>query len=267
MRDLNGTIRLPAGDDHQIGTTDDPLALPDTASGLAPGVLPIRTLGSDGEAGTSDDGGVLEAGEQGQAEFLVRGEREGFHTLTFDLEGTLDGLPVGPVRVTGVAKGGVLVRNPFFDVTFTVPAIVRRGEPFTLYATVTNKGQGIANDVNLTLDASRMSGAHLTGDGTHRIDTLTSGDARTLAFQLESERTGQVVATYLKLDTTDGSTGNLKFTLGVGERGIALSPDTLVLPSAVDALPLPVVEAAMRVLGQAWSIANAPPNTLAADVV
>ena len=43
-----------------------------------------------------------------------------------------------------------------------------------------------------------------------------------------------------------------------------LSPDTLVLPAAVDELPARVVEAAMRVLGQAWSIANAPSGTLPA---
>ena len=43
----------------------------------------------------------------------------------------------------------------------------------------------------------------------------------------------------------------------VGERGVPLSPDTLVLPAAVDALPASVLEAAMRVLGQGWSIANA----------
>src|SRR6185436_16790083 len=76
-----------------------------------------------------------------------------------------------------------------------------------------------------------------------------------------------VVASYLHFDTSDGASGSVKFTLGVGERGIPLSPDTLVLPSSVDALPGPVIDAAMRVLGQAWSIANAPAGTLPRGVL
>ena len=60
---------------------------------------------------------------------------------------------------------------------------------------------------------------------------------KTLEFRFKSSKTGQVVATYLKLDPTEGgaATGKLNFTLGVGERGVPLSPDTLVLPTAVDA--------------------------------
>ena len=46
-----------------------------------------------------------------------------------------------------------------------------------------------------------------------------------------------------------------------------MSPDTIVLPSAVDNLPGDIVNAAMRVLGQAWSVANAPPGTLPANVI
>ena len=71
-----------------------------------------------------------------------------------------------------------------------------------------------------------------------------------------------MVATYLRFDAQPGSgpapTGTLLFHVGVGERGVPLSPDTLSLPTAVDDLPPDVVRAAMRVLGQAWSIANAP---------
>jgi hypothetical protein len=35
----------------------------------------------------------------------------------------------------------VLVRNPYFNMTFTVPAVVRSGEQFSVYATVTNISQ------------------------------------------------------------------------------------------------------------------------------
>ncbi len=111
-----------------------------------------------------------------------------------------------------------------------------------------------------------MSGLDLaTGEtGLQTIPTLAAGDSKTLTFRFESLKTGKVVATYLHLDLgrRHRRRGSLHFTLGVGERGVALSPDTLVLPSAVDVLPASVIEAAMRVLGQAWSIANAPEGTL-----
>jgi hypothetical protein len=267
VKDVTGTLKLPKGADDELGTADDPLALPETVRGPQPATMPVRGVGLDGEPGTADDVAVLRPAQQGQAEFLIRGEKEGFHSLEFDIDATLEGLAVGDVGIRGKARGGVLVRNPFFDMTFTIPSVVRKGEPFSMFATVTNIGQGIANDVHVTLDASRMGGASLVGEPTQIVDTLRSGDAKTLEFKFVSTQTGQVNATYLNFDTQGPGGGSLKFTLGVGERNIALSPDTLVLPAAVDSLPPGVVAAAMRVLGQAWSISNAPTGTLPAGVI
>ncbi len=267
VTDVSGTIGLPPGDDREAGTMDDPLSLPATARGPQSERQLVLDIGPDGESGTGDDRSRLRAGEQGQAEFLIRGDREGFHSIAFDIAATLEGLPTGPVAISGRASGGVLVRNPYFDVAFAAPATVRQGERFRLFATVTNIGQGLGNDVGVRIDASRLSGARLEGPPRLSIDTLRPGDAATLAFELRSERTGQVVASYLHFDTQDGSTGELAFTLGVGERGVALSPDTLVLPSAVDRLPPEVVESALRVLGQAWSLASAPPGPLPQGVL
>jgi hypothetical protein len=262
VQNVTGKIKLPAGADQVADSADDPLTLPDTDRGAQPSKLPVRAAGPDGQPDTADDLGALDPGEQGQAEFLLRGEKEGFHQVEFDIEADLAGLPTGAVRVAGKASGGVLVRNPYFDMTFSVPATVRRGERFKVFVTVNNISQSLANDVKVTLDASRMSGARAVGDLVQGIDTLRARDSRTLEFEFESQRTGQVVANYLRFDTQTGTTGEMKFTLGVGERGLPLSPDTLVLPSAVDDLPADVVAAAMRVLGQAWSVANAPPATL-----
>jgi len=266
VHDVTGTIKLPAGNDHVRGTSDDPLVLPDTTRGPQPLTMGIAANGADGLPGTADDIATFRPGEQGEAEFLLRGEKEGFHQIDFDIQATLEGLVTGPVTVKGAGSGGVLVRNPYFDMTFTAPAIVRQGEPFKMYVTVNNISQSLANDVRVTLDAARMSGAHLVGESTKSIDTLLARDSKMLEFDFVADRTGQVVATYLNLETDNGSTGTLKFTLGVGERGIPLSPDTLVLPTAVDYVPQAVVAAAMRVLGQAWSIANAPSGTLPSNV-
>ena len=70
----------------------------------------------------------------------------------------------------------------------------------------------------------------------------------------------------INFDTQDGTTGGLHFSLGVFANGTPMSPDTLVLPSSVDNLPTNVVDAAMRVPGQAWSVATAS-GTLPAGVI
>src|SRR5262249_28109479 len=150
------------------------------------------------------------------------------------------------------------------------PSVVRRGEPFTLNMTLTNIGQGAANQLAVAIDASRMSGLHLaTGaSGTQTVDTIATGDAKTLKFNFVSDRTRQVVAHYLRFDPQGAqATGQVNFPIGVGERGVPLSPDTLVLPSVVDNLPADLIDAAMRVLGQAWSIANAPVGSLPPSII
>ena len=224
-------------------------------------VLPILGVGPDGTIGTGDDTDTFVPGEQGQAEFLLEGRREGFHAISFDIEGSLEGLPIGPVPVKGQARGGVLVRNPFFNLTFTAPSTVRNGEEFSLFVTVTNISQAIANLVTITLNQAGLAGAQPVGDTSQQIDTLLAGDSETLRFRFISTQTGQVNASYLRLEGGQNQ-GELLFALGVGDRGVPLSPDTIVLPSTVEVLPEAVLMAALRVLGQAWSVATAPAGTL-----
>ncbi len=262
LHDIVGKVTLPPGPDGDPNNTDDnPLSLARTDTGQHD-TLPVRGVGADGLPNTPDDVDVLHPGEQGQAEFLVVGEHEGFAELSFDINAKLDGLPIGTVSVSGKARGGVLVRNQFYDMTFTAPAVVRADEPFSIYTTVTNIGQAIGNDISVALDSAALSGMQLVGDASQHIDTLRPGDSATLEFKFKSQRTGQVVTTYLKFDGP-GATGQLNFTAAVSQdRGVPLSPDTLVLPSVITQLPDDVVHAAMRVLGQAYSAANAPAGTL-----
>ena len=270
VRDIKATLKLPPGADLQLGTTDDPLTLPQLErEGRVidqPLTAEVHGLGADGEPSTADDVTELAPAEQGQVEFLIEGEKEGFHQIHFDLTAQLLGLPIGPVTVKGKATGGVLVRNPYFNVTFSVPSIARTGESFVLRATVTNIGKGIANSVSMNLDQDAFSNLTLKSEASKTISTLKPGDSKVLEFTFESHKTGKVVATYLKMDG-GGSTGDIKFRVGIGERNVPLSPDTLVLPASTEDLPSDVVDAAMRVLGQAWSVANAPSGTLPPGVI
>jgi Bacterial Ig-like domain/Carboxypeptidase regulatory-like domain len=254
---ISGTINLPPGPDGVVGTADDPLGLPTLVSGPEATTMPIVLNGAS----------ILNAGQTGQAQWTIVGNAEGFSPINFGINAILEGLPTGPVTLTGSANGGVLVRNPYFNMTFTVPGVVRSGELFNVYATVTNTSQSFANNLTVAIDAASLSGLVLTSGPIPPIPTLNPGDSTTLQFQFKSLTTGKVVANYLHFDTNDGTTGTLNFTLGVYGNGTPMSPDTIVLPSAVNNLPSDIVNAAMRVLGQAWSVANAPPGTLPAGVI
>lgn len=257
VNNVSGTINLPAGPDGVVGTADDPLALPTLVSGPEATTMPIVLNGAS----------TLNAGDTGQAQWTIVGNSEGFYSINFGIKATLEGLPTGPVALTGTAMGGVLVRNPYFNMTFVVPGVVRSGELFNVYATVSNISHSPANNLTVAIDAASLSGMVLTSGPIPPIPTLNAGDSTTLQFQFKSLTTGKVVADYLHFDTSDGTTGTLNFTLGVYGNGTPMSPDTIVLPSAVDNLPGDIVTAAMRVLGQAWSVANAPPGTLPAGVI
>ncbi len=159
LHDIVGKVTLPNGPDNEPGTTDDPLSLARTDTGQRD-TLAVRGVGADGLPNTPDDVDVLHPGEQGQAEFLVVGEHEGFAELSFDINAKLDGLPIGTVSVSGKARGGVLVRN-----------------------------------LSVALDSAALSGMHLVGDASQHIDTLRPGDSATLEFKFTSQRTGQAVTT------------------------------------------------------------------------
>ncbi len=254
---ITGTINLPPGPDGIVGTADDPLGLPTLTSGPEAVTMPIMLSGAS----------TLNAGQTGQAQWTIVANSEGFYTVNFGINATLEGLPTGPINVTGSANGGLLVRNPYFNMTFTVPGVVRSGELFNVYATVTNISQAAANNLTVAINAASLSGVLLKSGPMPPIPTLNPGDSTTLTFQFQALVTGQVVANYLHFDTQNGTTGQLNFTLGVYGNGTPMSPDTIVLPSAVDNLPTDIVDAAMRVLGQAWSVATAPPGTLPAGVI
>ncbi len=270
--DISATLKLPPGPD-QIAATDyarpgdDPLRFarvgPDKV--IQP-VQAIVQVGRDGQLGTSDDNPRLRPGESGEAEFLVEGLQEGLHVMDLDLEATMDGLAAGPVRVKGKAAGSVLVRNPRFSMAFTHPRTVRVGEPYDASVTLLNTGITPANLVQVTLNKNSISGARLEDETQQTVElgALQPGESKTATFRMRSLRNGAV--SFSNLTTSDDSVvGRFRLSMGVDERGVALSPDTLAMPDQVNSLPPGLLFAANRVLGQALSLATAgqvPPGVL-----
>ena len=276
IRDVRASVSFPPGEDMVYGEKDhpglpdeypgdDPLRMAKGTNGFFPRTMAVMNSGPDGKAGTADDVGVMQPGESGQADFTIEGMKEGTHKVDFDITATLDGLPIGPVTLKGKATGAILVRNPDFAVTMGHPATVRAGEEYDLFITVTNTGKSMANLVTVNLDPRAISGAaFVAGEANSKsIDTILPGSAATVKFRLKSQRTGKVTATAFESPEIKG-----RFVLrtGVGENGIPLSPDSLILPYT-GTLPSDLVTSAVGLLGQAWSVATAPAGALPASVL
>lgn len=254
LRDVTGQISLPLGPSGVPGN-DAPLQLAQTASG-ANATVKVVQVGPDGQLGTADDIPLIPPQQTGDGEFLVEGRHEGSYDVNIAINAVLDGLPSGPVRLSGQATGAVLVRNPKFSLTLSQPSTVNTGEQYDLYATVTNTSQTPANLVSINLDPRSISGAQLISNPTVTFNTIPPGSSGTAKFTLTAQQTGSVTYTWFTSD--DGLSGAFQLRTGVGERGITLSPNSIVLPSTVSQLPASLVAAAQRVLGQALSVANDP---------
>jgi len=261
VTNLKAEIVLPRGID--TGSSVDPLRMGQTPYGESPRVQPVAQPGPDGRLGTADDVNSLGPGDTGNAEFLVEGRREGSHIIDIDITGTLLGLPIGPVAVHGRARGAVLVRNPTFTLTFTHPEVVTAGEAYTLDVTVTNTGSSPANFVSLNLFPGVVSGAQIVGDPTRQIETIAAGDSASVSFDLIAKVSGKVFAA--TLDSDDNVKGRFALKTSVGELGIPLSPDTLVLPKEAGSLPADLRTAAIGLLGKAYALATAPAAALPKD--
>jgi hypothetical protein len=257
VRDLQAEILLPSGDDTVIDTGDDPLRM--ARLGDPPAfqdkVQPLVQAGADGELGTGDDIPSVAPGENGVGEYLVEGLIEGTHVVEFAITGVLDGLPGGPVEVEGRAAGVIDVRNPTFALTFNHPGIVSAGEEYDLHVTVSNVSDTPANYVSVNLLPRSISGAQLISDQTVQVRNIAPADSAFYTFRLRALKTGRVTATSYD---SDGLPGTIELRSAVGELGIPLSPNSLILPDEVKYLPQELREAGLALLGQAHALATAP---------
>jgi hypothetical protein len=262
--DVRGRLKLPLGGDGVAAAShdapgDDPLRF--ARLGANREVQPVQAVvraGADGKVGTADDIPRLQPGESGQAEFLVEGLHEGLHVMDIELTASLEGLAAGPVRIVGKAAGSVLVRNPNFSITFSHPKTIRSGEPYEAAVTVLNTSPSRANQVSVTLPSSSLSGTVFEGDQqpTVFLGDIPPGQSATARYRMRSQRTGSIRFSNLTLGD-DASTGRFLLTMGIDERGVALSGDTIGLPGLVTNLPPGIRRAADRMLGQALSLATA----------
>ena len=79
-----------------------------------------------------------------------------------------------------------------------------------------------------TCTRANVSGATVVGEPTREIESIAPGDSATVSFDLVSRLSGKVTAA--TLDSDENVAGRFQLKTAVGELGIPLSPDSLVLP-------------------------------------
>lgn len=249
LKDVQGAIRLPGSGALRLARTDPP---------VSPGQQ-VPVVQGNGSR-------VLSPGEQGFASWTVEGLVAGTHSLAIDIAGELLRPGRDPLPVASRAQAAVEVVDARFNLTFSHPDVVREGEEYSLFVTVTNLSRVPQNQITVQLRREHITGAH-PSDGadtfSRTIETLAPGAAETLEFRLIADLTGKVVAATFQADSSAGQ-GAILLRTGVGELGIPLSPATLVLPRFTERLAPPytasdeLLRANVRLLGLAYSLAVAP---------
>ncbi|MFH1177056.1 MAG: Ig-like domain-containing protein, partial [Acidobacteriota bacterium] len=249
LADITATLRLPAGNVLRLAATNPP---------VSPG-QPLPVIAAGG-------GRMLAPGEQGTAAWTVEGLVAGAHALQVDLAGELVRPGREPLVLASRAQAAVEVVDARFHLTFSHPSVVREGEAYSLFCTVTNLSRVPQNLIALQLRSEHMSGAHAADpddDLRREIETLAPGEASTVELPLVADLTGEVMATTFQSASPAGL-GTILLRAGVGELGIPLSPATLVLPRFSERLARPylatdeLLRANVRLLGLAYSLAVVP---------
>ena len=170
------------------------------------------------------------------------------------------------------ARGGGRPR-PNFSLTFIHPDTVRAGELYDLVLQIQNTSECAGEPRDGEPGPSqhdRGADARPPARRTQVIDTIPPGDVGTATFRLEAMRTGRVTASTLELSGEGGLVSGRKVSLraGVGELGEPLSPDTLILPPALNTLRdrggerRPDVPGAWRSSDRHTRSRSAPPGSL-----
>ncbi|MDQ3281070.1 MAG: Ig-like domain-containing protein, partial [Acidobacteriota bacterium] len=210
----------------------------------------------------------LVAQARGEAEWTLEGLTPGTHRIDFDLRATLkqDGQEDIPLRATPSAA--IVVHDPRFNVTFSHPEVVRKGNEYSTYAFITNMS---ATDQSIEL-ANFVEGCDINpGANVCRLNrdktdlmTIPAGDMRMIEYRLRSNVTGQVFATAGSVSDTSTVQATIKLHMGVSESGIPLSPATLLMPWYAQYVNPEVVSANLQLLGLGYSLATAPLNQMTA---
>ena len=252
-------IDLPDGDDAIPDTGDDPLRVAETSAGGVQTELPLARRGRPrfDRAARQQRGGVPGRGP------ARRHAPRRLHARRRSLRA---GARAHASRSRASPRASCRCATRPSRSCWRIRRVVREGEPYSMFATVTNTSASAANLFQIELARRSLSGARFADGETaaRTLETLRGGESETFEWRLVARTTGEVTGTVFLADPSIN--GSFVLTAGVGDTGIPLSPDTLVLPQTADALPDDFLFAAVRMLGQAYSVATAPGGSLPPDI-
>lgn len=205
---------------------------------------------------------LLVAQAQGSADWSLEALQPGTHTVSITVRATYRAPNQPDVHLKAEAKASIAVSDPRFQFNFVHPDNVRKEEAYTAYAFVTNtsaSSQTIALDTRDIKDcSSNVFVSHICrveGDPAPQI-TLAAGETKSIAFRLKTDVTGHAYAGVVAADA--GISGAISLSMGVSDRGIPLSPATLVLPYYARFVDSNLVDKHLQFLGLGYSLATAP---------
>src|SRR6266536_1570784 len=156
-------------------------------------VTPPVTIGqavpiTDKATGTT----FLVAQAEGSAEWTLEALRAGTHTLNVAIRATYTAPDQPDIPLKGNVSASIVVSDPRFQVNFVHPDNVRKGEPYTALAFITNGSAAQQTVVVDTHDISPCSTGMYTnnicrvdGDPSPEL-TIAPGETKTLSYHLQS---------------------------------------------------------------------------------
>ena len=204
----------------------------------------------------------LIAQAEGSAEWTLEALRPGTHTLNVAIRATYTAPNQPDIPLKGNVAASIVVADPRFQVNFVHPDNVRKDEPYTALAFITNASSAQQTVVVDTHDIALCSSGiysnnicRVDGDPAPQL-TLAPGETKSLAYHLRSSLTGHVFAAAANADS--GVTASVTLAMGVSASGVPFSPATLVLPYYARFLNSDLVDAQLGLLGIGYSLATAP---------
>ncbi len=249
--------------DSISATLDAPLTLRVAKATPAIGIgqpLPIV----DKTTGTT----FLVAGAQGTGDWTLEALKAGTHTIDVDIRATYKAPNQADVRLHGKASSSIVVSDPRFHIAFSHPDVIRKDEPYTAYAFITNLSPQSRSLRIDTAEIAQCGQGYTSGvcrtEGTPVAElTLAPGEMKSLPYKLKAGIDGHIFAAAGAASDAAAAI-EVKLTMGVSASGIPLSPATLVMPWYARYLDSSFVDANLSLLGLGYSLATAPLTTATA---
>src|SRR4051794_8619564 len=148
---LNVSNTAPAGSQIQLDAITATLSTP---TGLrVVKVNPPVTVGMPVPVRMPDGSTIIVAGAMASADWSVEALRSGTHTVNLDIRATYKQVGQDNVALHGTVNAALVVTDPRFQINFVHPDTVRKDEPYTAYAFITNASP---QKQNVKLDRSAI---------------------------------------------------------------------------------------------------------------